>query len=675
MDTAILQNVLKQYKANFAEVRWPQEKFKWEAVQWFQTHWNIDAPNFAEMLDVSLQKTGPLLASMNRFPRRMIVEFAQKWPEQIRALFRDLFDESKDVFQRIEAFKRQCRPLPQKLGTGAINHYQGENTISTYLWLRYPNKYYIYKFSEIIAAAKFLHADYHFIQGHYTENLHSFLGFYSEINHVLQADADLQALLQRQLTEACYPDPQLKTLTVDFGFYLGQLEKTSSPQPPTEKSTNNNSQENVSVAPSTNFWWLNANPKIWSFSSLAVGKEQSYTLFNENGNKRRIFQHFLDAQVGDKLICYESTPVKQIVAIGEITQASDGEKICFKKLEGLAAPIDYVQLRDCPELVDMEYFQNAQGSLFKLSPAEYDFLLDMIREYNPHPQVVGIPYSRADFLRDVYLPGTSFDMLKELLHYKKNIILQGAPGVGKTFAARRLAWAMMGSQDDSRIGFVQFHQNYAYEDFVLGYRPVQESFQVKSGVFYRSCLEAANHPEQDYFFIIDEINRGNLSKIFGELLMLIEKDYRGTRIDLPYEGYSLAVPENVYIIGTMNTADRSLAMMDYALRRRFSFVDMLPGFDTEGFKAYQQGLHSNTLNALIVQITALNQDIARDPSLGQGFCIGHSYFCGMETCTDERLRTIVDFDLLPMLHEYWFDNTAKYQEWAQRLQGVFAHEV
>ena len=122
MDTAILQNVLKQYKANFAKVRWPQEKFKWEAVQWFQTHWNIDTPNFAEMLDVSLQKTGPLLASMNRFPRRMIVEFAQKWPEQIRALFRDLFDESKDVFQRIEAFKRQCRSLPQKLGTGAISH-------------------------------------------------------------------------------------------------------------------------------------------------------------------------------------------------------------------------------------------------------------------------------------------------------------------------------------------------------------------------------------------------------------------------------------------------------------------------------------------------------------------------------------------------------------------------
>jgi 5-methylcytosine-specific restriction protein B len=280
-------------------------------------------------------------------------------------------------------------------------------------------------------------------------------------------------------------------------------------------------------------------------------------------------------------------------------------------------------------------------------------------------------YTKADFLSEVFMASERYDALVQMLRLKKNVILQGAPGVGKTFAAKRLAYAMMGEKDNSRIEMVQFHQNYAYEDFVMGYKPEGETFVLKQGVFYRFCQRAMNDPERDYFFIIDEINRGNMSKIFGELLMLIEKDYRGKEITLAYNGLPFSVPKNLYIIGMMNTADRSLAMIDYALRRRFSFFEMEPGFDSEGFIQYRKSLNSETLDELVERVKDLNKEITGDKSLGKGFCIGHSYFCGCDACTDEWLHSVVEYDILPMLSEYWFDDTAKLQKWENILHGIF----
>ena len=183
--------------------------------------------------------------------------------------------------------------------------------------------------------------------------------------------------------------------------------------------------------------------------------------------------------------------------------------------------------------------------------------------------------------------------------------------------------------------------------------------------------KAANHPDKDYFFIIDEINRGNMSKIFGELLMLIEADYRDKKATLAYNGLSFSVPKRLHIIGMMNTADRSLAMIDYALRRRFSFFDMEPGFDSEGFINYQNSFANETFNTLIERIKELNKEIAQDKSLGKGFCIGHSYFCNADDCTEEWMKDVVDFDILPMLSEYWFDENSKLQRWENILHGVF----
>ena len=259
--------------------------------------------------------------------------------------------------------------------------------------------------------------------------------------------------------------------------------------------------------------------------------------------------------------------------------------------------------------------------------------------------------------------------LKSLLIRKKNLILQGAPGVGKTYTAKRLAYAIMGVKDESRARIIQFHQNYSYEDFVMGYKPNGEGgFSLTNGIFYDFCQQAKSHRDMPYFLIIDEINRGNLSKIFGELLQLIEADYRDQPIQLAYNKLRFSVPSNLYIIGMMNTADRSLAMIDYALRRRFSFYEMKPGFETETYKAYVSRWETPQLKKLIKAIIDLNKVIADDDSLGSGFCIGHSYLCNFENGFD--LKSIVEYDIIPMLREYWFDNDNKFNQEAQKLRNT-----
>ena len=280
-------------------------------------------------------------------------------------------------------------------------------------------------------------------------------------------------------------------------------------------------------------------------------------------------------------------------------------------------------------------------------------------------------YSPEKFLEEVYMDSDSYETLVELIRMKKNVILQGAPGVGKTFAAKRLAYSMMGCKDQDRVMMVQFHQSYTYEDFIEGFRPssTDSGFEIKKGSFYNFCKKAADDLDNEYFFIIDEINRGNLSKIFGELFMLIENDKRGNALQLLYSDEKFFVPANVYIIGMMNTADRSLAMLDYALRRRFAFFEMEPAFENERFRTYRMELNSAEFNCLIDCVEKLNSVIASDDSLGAGFCIGHSYFCNLTEVTDKVLSNIVEYEMVPLLKEYWFDEPSKVRDWTDMLRS------
>ena len=426
---------------------------------------------------------------------------------------------------------------------------------------------------------------------------------------------------------------------------------------------------------SQNYWWLVANPKIWSAQELAVGGTIDYTLYSESGKKRKVFQNFLDARKGDFVVFYESSPTLQIVGLAVVERESDGQTIVFKKTEGLETGIALSEIKAVDELRNMQFLKNPQGSFYSLTADEYDYIEDLIREKNPvMPAKAVMEYTKKDFLNEVFLPEDDYDNLRALLLDKQNIILQGSPGVGKTFSAKRLAYSILGEKDDSKVQLVQFHQNYTYEDFVIGYKPNEDGgFYLRPGVFYNLCKRAQQHPDGKYFFIIDEINRGNLSKILGELMMLIEKDYRGETLVLPYNQEEFSVPKNLYIIGMMNTADRSLAMMDYALRRRFSFFEMKPGFSTDGFKAYQRSLANEDFDKLVSAIIDLNTVIESDDSLGSGFCIGHSYLCNKDKKDVEDsdwLKRVVEFDIAPMLREYWFDNDTKFNNEVQKLTSI-----
>lgn len=331
--------------------------------------------------------------------------------------------------------------------------------------------------------------------------------------------------------------------------------------------------------------------------------------------------------------------------------------------------IRYVKWQDVPENGNFPYAFPTK-TLTDMTP--YASYVEAFEElFGNEPRIKDAvqtykPYDKQKFLEEVFMSEGEYDELVGLLKYKKNIILEGAPGVGKTFAAKRLAYSIIGEKNVERVKVIQFHQSYSYEDFIEGFRPQTNSngFVICDGVFKKFCQKAKEDPDNKYFFIVDEINRGNLSKIFGELFMLIEKDKRNIELPLLYSGDMFSIPNNLYFIGMMNTADRSLAIMDYALRRRFAFFRMKPAFcasDAESsskFFSYISSKNNQKLVDLAKKIYILNQKIEKDESLGSGFCIGHSYFCFNEEkkVTNDMVDNIIKYEVAPLLREYWFDN-------------------
>lgn len=476
-----------------------------------------------------------------------------------------------------------------------------------------------------------------------------------------------------------------KTLTdiTPYGDAVDRLLEIAGIDPTTLEVATIPDSGHIVAQPGVRYWWLNANPKVWDLEKAAVGETQIYTSHNEKGNKRQKYKYFSEVKPGDLLIGYVTSPQKEILAVCQITKglhlSPKGEGFEFKKIEKLSNPVTFEELKGNSGLAECEPLVNNQGSLFALTDDEYETIRAVIDDKNPAaPEDKPSRYAMTDALAEVFLDEQKINDILSRLMRKQNLILQGPPGVGKTFIAKRLSYLMMRAMDKSRVETVQFHQSYAYEDFIQGIRADGAGgFKVKTGVFYNFCRRAQRDPRNSYFFIIDEINRGNLSRIFGEMMMLLEPDKRGEEFSIPLiysEGADerFYIPSNLYLIGTMNTADRSLSLVDYALRRRFAFVTLSPGFKNDRFRAALRdaGASEDLIRKICHRVEALNDMIANDArNLGWGFCVGHSFFCPAkgQIPNEQWYREVIDSEIKPLLEEYWMDEPEKVDEQVNKL--------
>lgn len=413
-----------------------------------------------------------------------------------------------------------------------------------------------------------------------------------------------------------------------------------------------------------NYWWLSINPKMLKFRELDIDDCFYYSALNEDGTLRTLHKNFTEIKCGEIVVAYEVEPSNEVLGLCICVQELKDERIMLKKIDGLTDTVTRYNLETHIELANLEVFRYMQGTLFKLSKREFEVIYSMIRELNPKKRYqIYDAYSKQHFLKDVYFDEKEYDELASLILSRKNVVLQGPPGVGKTYIARRMASSLIGAKDDDKMLNVQFHEMYSNDEFIEGFRPDDIGiYKYRRGCFKRICNKARNNPKDKFFVIIDEINRGNIPKIFGEAFSLIEIDKRGKEnyIELSCSRERFYVPDNLYIIGTMNTFDENLALSDYALRRRFCFYTINPVFENKNFKQFCK--YSPLLEKVVEKIKEINRE------LDENMQIGHSYFC--KPMPDSEIRMVIKYSIIPLLKEYFRKTPEKYEKLSKELWNL-----
>lgn len=631
LNEEILVEILEHYKEKLPEIR-PNEIYKWHATKKFQDAWDPHAENVAAMLEEALSGANNLLTGYLYYPKNMLLAFAQVNPQETINALLDLFDEKRDLKTRLQEFKIAAQILLEKLnetyinegGAPAKNDYQDPRAASAYLAFRHPEHNYLYKSSMYVAFTKRMGIPA--VKNKFDKAV-AFKQLCDQVLDYLKTNKPEVIKLSDSLLldELKAIDPEHHLLVQDIFYFINHYDSVD--------GDDDHPKDEYDPKISTEEWKL-------ILQDHSVITENNLVVLQRLNEVGRATCTELAQKFGETKNFYNSNISSFAEKVAKVTNCElfirdDGStaywRICCLGEDATKDQLGSFVWELRPEL--KKALESLGSGLTKCFDLE--------------------PYTDADFLEQVYIDAEELTTLKTLLKRKKNLILQGSPGTGKTFLSKRLAYCMMGVKDPKRIEMVQFHQSSTYDEFVIGYRPTEDgSFRVQSGVFVRFCNKAAADPGHDYFFIIDEINRANISKVFGELLMLIEADHRSETISLAVESRSFKVPKNLFIIGMMNTADRGLALIDYALRRRFAFYEMKPAFENANFQNKLAG--NERLIALSKAVIELNHHIAEDPTLGRGFCIGHSYFCG-EEITDADADLILQYELIPLLEEYWFD--------------------
>ena len=601
-----INKYITYYKNNFSKI-WEDENFKWKAIKCFQDNWDINAKDFLKMLDNSFAQTYNLLSSNQYFPLKMIKLYANYDCQKVRAMFLDLYNEDKDIIERISNFKKSSEDLCN-MYTPGYQHYQKENAITVYLWLKNPDKYYIFKFGEIKSVAEKLHSEYDFRKGAYENNIRNHIKLYDLICNILQDDFELKKIFYSHLDETCYQDPYMKTLTIDFGYYVANIDSKIA-------------IENIEV---NNKLQSKNYPQLKNqilYGPPGTGKTYNTVIKAIEITNPELIQKDKDGNVEN----YEVLKGK----FDELRQKGQIEFVTFHQSYSYEEFVEGIK----PDLESNDLKYKLDSGVFKRI-------------------CQNAAKTMTDNFDEVYEK-----FINDLADYNEDNLFQLKTGKGKTFGitvnsnknlsiymGKNLTkWGTLTKENLKNLSDWQYYANPIYTYLKNNYNLV---------------VTETENSIQPYILIIDEINRGNISKIFGELITLIEEDKRGTlSVKLPYSQEDFTVPQNLYIIGTMNTSDRSIASIDIALRRRFKFVEMMPRPEKLVDKN-NQPLMVEDIN-LQNLLKTINERISY--ILDRDHQIGHSYFMNWKNYDMTTLKNVWFDEIIPLLNEYFYSDWDKLQ--------------